>query len=112
MSFRVQKINELIKRQMSEILSHDLNLKPGIFMTVSKVDTTKDLRYTQVFISIFPQKETEYAIKTLEKEKYFIQGELNKKLHLKILPRIKFKVDTTEAKADRIEKILKKIGGE
>lgn len=112
MSFRVQKINELIKRLISEILSRDLNLKPGIFMTVSKVDTAKDLRYTQIFISIFPQKETEYTVKTLEKEKHFIQGKLNKKLHLKILPRIEFKVDTTEAKADRIEKILKEIGGE
>lgn len=97
---------------MSEILSRDLNLKPGIFITISKVDTTKDLRYTRIFISIFPQKETEYTVKTLEKEKHSIQGILNKKLHLKILPRIEFKVDTTEAEADGIEKILKKIGGE
>ena len=109
MSHRIDKINSLIKNQLSLILSRELNLKPGIFLTVSKVDTTKDLRYTRVFISVFPESETHYALKTLEKEIYFLQGELNKKLKIKILPHIEFKIDSTEAKADKIEKILRDL---
>ena len=72
---RIAKINELIKRHVSELLSRELSLKPGIFLTVSKVDTSRDLRYTKIFISVFPHKESEYAIKTLEKEIYSIQGQ-------------------------------------
>ena len=94
---------------MSQILSRELNLKPGIFLTVSKVDTTKDLRYTRIFVSVFPEKETAYVLKTLEKEVYSLQGELNKKLKIKILPRLEFKIDTTEAKADKIEKIIRDL---
>lgn len=109
MSNRILKINELIKKQISEIISRDLSLKPGVFVTVSKVDTTPDLRYTRVFVSIFPEKETDYALKTLEKELYQMQGKLNKKLVMKPLPKIEFRVDTTEIQADKIEKLLKEI---
>ena len=109
MSFRINKINSLIKQQMSQILSRQLNLKPGVFLTVSKVDTTKDLRYSRIFVSVFPEKETAYALKTLEKEIHSLQGELNKKLEIKILPRVKFKADATEAKADKIEKIIRNL---
>lgn len=109
MSNRLPKINKLIKEHISEIISRELDLKPGVFITVSKVDTTPDLRYTRVFLSIFPEKEIGYAIKTCEKELYKIQGKLNKKLSLKPLPKIEFKVDVTEAQADEIEKLLKNL---
>jgi ribosome-binding factor A len=102
-------MNKLIKQQVSEIISRELNLKPGVFVTVLKVDTSRDIRYTHIFISIFPEKETDYVLETLKKEVYFIQGELNKKLFLKIIPRIEFFVDTTELNADNIEKILNEI---
>jgi ribosome-binding factor A len=109
MSNRILKINELIKKHISEIISRDLSLKPGIFITVAKVDTTPDLRYTRIFVSIFPEKEIDYTAKTLAKELYQIQGALNKKLVMKPLPKIEFKIDMTESKADEIEKLLKEI---
>lgn len=109
MSNRLPRINELIKKYVSEILARELDLKPGLFLTLSKVDTTPDLRYTRIFVSVFPEQEENYAMKTLKKEAYRIQGVLNKKLHLKILPRIEFFSDHTESRADKIEKILKNI---
>ncbi|MDR3559073.1 MAG: ribosome-binding factor A [Candidatus Pacebacteria bacterium] len=109
MSLRIEKINELIKQNIGEIILKDLSLKEGVFVTISKVDTTADLRYTRIFVSIFPEKEISYALKTLTRELYKIQGELNRKLHMKPLPRVEFKVDLTESKADEIEKLLKEL---
>lgn len=109
MANRIEKINSLIKQQISEIISRELNIKPGVFLTVSKVDTTKDIRYTKIFVSVFPEKETKYALKTLENEIYNLQGILNKKLHLKNFPKIEFVIDTTGIKADEIEKTLKQL---
>jgi len=109
MFHRINKINSLIKQRLSLILSRELNLKPGIFLTVSKVDTSKDLSYTRIFVSVFPESETNYALKTLEKESGFLRKELGKKLKIKTLPRLNFKIDTTEAEADEIEKILKQL---
>ena len=106
---RLRKINELIKHHVGDILLKDLSLKEGVFLTVAKVDTTADLRYTRVFVSIFPEKEMDYVMRTLEKEIYRLQGILNKKLSMKPLPRIEFRPDLTESKADEIEKLLKEI---
>lgn len=109
MSERIQKINKLIKKHISEILTRELSLKPGIFLTVSKVDTSQDLRYTRISLSVFPLKESGYSMKTIAKEIYAIQGALNKKLDMKPLPRLEFHLDTTEEEADKIEKILLKL---
>ncbi len=109
MSLRIEKINELVKRHVGEIISLELNLKPGVFITISKVDTTPDLRYTRVFVSIFPDKEIGYAKETLKKELHRIQSNLNRKLVMKPLPKVEFRLDFTESKADEIEKILKEI---
>ena len=109
MSKRLAKINELIKHSIAEIIERELSLKPGVFLTVAKVDTTADLRYSRVFVSIFPEKEITYGMMSLEKEIYRLQGILNKKLSMKPLPRLEFKLDLTESKADEIERLLKKI---
>ena len=109
MSERTLKINELIRQHVNDIILKELSLKGGVFVTIAKVDTTPDLRYTRIFVSIFPESEINYAMKTLQKEAYRIQGSLNKKLHMKPLPKVEFRADFTESKADEIEKILKEI---
>lgn len=109
MSFRMQKVNSLIREQLGEIFTRELDLKPGVFLTLFKVDTTSDLRYTNVFVSVFPEKEGAYVMKALKNEKSNIQRILNKKLHMKILPRLVFKLDKTEAQADEIERILRSL---
>lgn len=109
MSERIEKINELVRSHVNEIILRDLSLKEGVFITISKVDTSPDLRYTRVFISIFPEIEIPYATKTLEKETFRIQKKLNKKLYMKPLPKLEFRLDMTESEADKIEKLLKEI---
>lgn len=109
MSFRMQKINSLIREQISDIFVRELDLKPGVFLTVLKVDTTSDLRYTNVFVSVFPEKEGNYVMTALKNEKSNIQKTLSKKLQMKVIPKVVFKLDDTEAQADEIEKILRII---
>jgi len=109
MSDRIPKLNKLIKQHLAGIMQRNLSIKPGVFLTISKVDTTPDLRYARISVSVFPDSETNYAIKTLKKESYVLQGVLNKKLSMRPLPRLTFVADMTEAKADVIEKILKDI---
>lgn len=109
MSDRINKVNDLVRAHLNDIILKEVSLKSGVFATIAKVDTTSDLRYTRVFVSIFPEKEIDYVIKTFEKEIYRIQGALNKKLSMRPLPKIEFKVDLTESKAEEIEKLLKEI---
>jgi len=109
MSLRIERVNELIKTSIAEIMAREAEMPPGVFVTVAKVDTTRDLRYAQVFVSVFPENKFGNAIKILSKKLYILQGSLNKKLHMKPLPRIEFVSDHTEAEADKIEKLLREL---
>ena len=112
MSHRIEKINDLVRDNVAEILAKHLSFKKGVFVSVSRVDTSKDLRYARVFVSIFPEDQESYAMATLKKELYQIQGELNKKIQSKILPRIEFISDKTQQGVDQIEEIFQQIHNE
>lgn len=106
---RLDRINELIKETLAKIISEEVDFPLGVFVTVTKVDTSRDLRYTRVFLSVFPEKKFGEIFRSLENKIYSLQGKLNKKLSMKPLPRIEFVSDKTEVEADKIEKLLKEI---
>ena len=109
MSQRIEKINDLIRDNLSRIISKNLLLKADVLVSIIKVDTSKDLRYARVFISVFPEDQQDYLKKTLFKEIYRIQGLLNKTLNLKIFPRIELVIDTTQQQVSRLEDLFEKI---
>ena len=109
MKERINRINELIRKTIAIILSKEIFLGKDVLATVQKVDTSKDLKYSKIWISVFPFNESGRVLKILEKRKSHIQKELGNFVKIKFLPKIEFKIDETEEKADKIEKILKKI---
>ena len=106
---RIIKINELLRKQLGEIMERELSLKIGVFITIAKVDTSRDLRYARMFVSVFPEQETHYVSETLKKELPQIQKHLYRKLHMKPLPKLSFEIDQTAQEADKVEKILKEL---
>jgi ribosome-binding factor A len=109
---RIDQINELLRAELGEIFRKEVSLKQGILITISKVETTRDLRHAKVSISVFPESEESYAMKTLGNELSHIQKMLYTKLYMKPLPHIHLLTDRTEQKADVIEKILRTIDSE
>jgi ribosome-binding factor A len=108
-SMRIIKINELVRKLLGEIMEREVSLKTGVLITIAKVDTSRDLRYTRMFVSVFPESETRYVSETLKKELSKIQKHLFSKLHMKPQPKISFEIDTTAQEADKVEKLLKEI---
>ncbi len=98
-----------LREVFSDLLDQEISLKQGVLVTIAKVDTTPDLRYTRVSVSIFPEQEEGYALATLRHEQSRLQKALNSKLSMKIRPRIIILSDHTEQSADIIEKLLLEI---
>ena len=109
MPFRIEKINQFIRELISKLIQKEISFKPEVFVTIFKVDTAKDLSHTKIFLSVFPIKERDYVIKTLEKETFNLQKKMNQELHLKIIPKLRFVLDNTQEKASEIEEIIDKI---
>ena len=109
---RIDKVNDFIRDQISLIITKDLALKQGVFVSITKVDTSKDLRYTKIFISVFPETEIDYITKTLKKEIFRIQKNFNQKFHSKYFPRISFEIDNTGNKITKLDEIFDQIAKE
>lgn len=107
----MDKVNEELKREISQIISLKLNnsaFKKGL-ISVTKVDTTPDFKYARVYVSMINIGNKKDALKALKKSSGFIRSEIARKVNLKYTPEIVFEFDETIEYGDRIDNILKKI---
>jgi ribosome-binding factor A len=104
---RIARVNSLIEHGLGPILLEFLQDYKGL-VTITKVDTSKDMKYAKVWISIF-NGDDKAILDYLTKNIYDIQGELNNLFHTKIIPRISFHLDTTPRYAQHIDEVIKKI---
>ena len=90
MSQRLPQINELIKRELSQILLREVDFPKGILVTIIKVETSSDISQVKVWASTIPEKQADMVLQILNKQIYFIQQYLNKQLKMRPVPKIKF----------------------
>ena len=109
---RMDRINEEVRRELSEILREEVK-DPRVdqhLLSVIKADTSKDLKYCKVFISILGDDEqrTETA-KALKSAAGFIRRELAARLNLRNTPELKFVMDDSIEYSIHISQMLKEI---
>lgn len=109
---RITQLNDLIRDILSGILTREISLKEGVIITLSKVETARNLRATHVFLSVLPIEDRHYVMKTLAHERRNIQRLFHQKLATRPLPTVVFELDTTEEKADEVEHLLRAIDDE
>lgn len=109
-SVRVEKIQELIKEQTSEIIMRELKDPRVGFVTVTEVDVSGDLRNAKIYVSIFgSDKQIEDSWRGLNSSLGFIRRELAHRIRLKFIPEIKLFMDTSLEYSSHIQKLLLKV---
>jgi len=108
-SKRLQRVNELIKEQISRIILREIEFFPNILVTVTRVETSSDFRDTNVFISVLPEKNRSKTVDFLNRKIGLLQREINKSLRMKPLPRLNFLEERETAEAGKIEEILVRL---
>lgn len=108
-SLRIEKVNGHIQEELGKLFLSETHLKTGVIVTIAKVRATPNLKEARVAISVFPESEAGYALKSLEKELYRIQKLLNARLHMRPIPRIILEYDATEQNAQTVEELLIRI---
>ena len=107
--WRIQRVNQLIKEELSKILLRGLDISEEVLVTVTRVETSTDLRHSKVFFSVLPREQTKEIQQILNYKIYDFQHQLNKRLKMRIVPKVKFIEEKKIAQAERIEEILEKI---
>lgn len=105
---RTKRVSELIRREISQIISKEIETG-GVFITLTRVEPSSDLRYVDVYFVTIPDKEIQTAIKLLDKNISDIQRILNKRVRMRRVPKIRFYADTSEQEAVKLDKIIEKL---
>lgn len=107
---RADRVSEAIKREMSVLLTQEAK-DPGIhFVTVTAVETTDNLRFAKIFVSILGDEKTrQETLEALERAKGFLKGEIGHRLQLRYTPDIQFRLDKSLDHAMKIKGILNQI---
>lgn len=109
-SLRQQRVRELLKRTIGEILRRELNSESCGLITVNDVGMANDLHSAMIFVSVLgsdEQKRT--AAKRLKSERSRIQYMLGCEVVLKYTPRIKFELDDAIEAGNRVMSILEEM---
>lgn len=106
MKHRLERVNELIKRELGELIVRHCRFTAQL-VTVQQVDVTPDLKHAHVFVSaIGAAAEQHQAIAQLHSVRVEFQRELAKRVVLKYTPYLHFKLDAAAERGDRILQIL------
>jgi ribosome-binding factor A len=107
MSIRTDKVSSVIQRLLGEQMQL---LELPFLTTITKVETTPDLKHAKVWISVMPAGEANEAktLKILKDNVYDLQGALIKGMEMKIIPRVGFTVDHAEEFNAHINDLLRK----
>ena len=108
MSHRLEKVNSLLTEEVAKILLEELEFPRGVLVSVTRAEVTPDLREAKIFVSVLPFDKHPRVLEVLEKNIYLIQQILNKKLTLKPMPKISFKIDSSIEEMDKIGRLLDK----
>ncbi len=109
-TYRNQRLQEEIKRDLSDIISKKVK-EPAISenVVVTSVELTNDLTYAKIFVSLGGSSE---LLESLEKASGFIRKELAQRMTTRITPELIFKEDTSLEYGAKIEKILADLKSE
>jgi ribosome-binding factor A len=107
---RLDRVNQLIKEEISILLQRELKDPRLGFVTVTQVDTAKDLSRAKVFVSVLGDDGQWAASLTgLASARGFIRNWLRRHLELRVAPELDFRPDHSMEHAARIQALLRDL---
>ncbi len=107
---RVEKVQEAIKHEISNMLLHDVKDPRIQFVTITGVELTDDISLAKVFVSMYgPEDKHEECWKALNKALGFMRSEIAKRIRLRFAPNLVLVKDTSMEYSAHIQSILDKI---
>ena len=106
---RLGKLTEVLKQELAGVIAREIDFPKGVIATVMSVKIYSDLSWAEIFVSVIPEKESEFVLNVLKRKAYFLHQALNEKIKLRRIPRIKFLPYTGPNNQEKIEQILEEI---
>ncbi len=105
---RINRINEEIQKELSSLFRElkDPRVQGGM-VTVTHVDTTSDLRYCRVFVSVLDKTQEKDVLKGLKSAAGYLRRELGQAVKLRYTPELQFTADDSIEQGAHILQMLR-----
>ena len=111
--YRIDRISDEVKRALDRIIREEVR-DPRVSGTfsITRVETTRDLRFAKVFISVLENEKRDDLIKALKGAAGFLRHALGQALSLRYTPQLQFIADQNIEYGIHISGILRQVLGE
>ena len=108
--FRLQRIRELLKREIGEAIRREFRVEETGLITVNDVDVQGDLKSATVFVSILGTPDQQkHGLQLLAEHRVRIQGLVGRAVILKFTPTLKFVFDDSIVRGNRVLQIIEEL---
>jgi len=110
MSLRLERVRELLKREIGEVIRRQLPINEVGLINVNDVDVAPDLHNATVYIGVLGgEAQKKRAMEALEQSRKRIQGYLGKAIVLKYTPQLRFVLDESVERGNKILRLLDEL---
>ena len=92
-SNRIGRINEEIQRELSALIRTVKDPRVQGLVSITAVDTTSDLRYSKIYVSVLDKSDVKEVVKGLKSAGGYLRRELGRALQLRYTPELQFVED-------------------
>ena len=108
-SNRIGRINEEIQRELAALFRTVKDPRVHGLVSITHVETTPDLRYAKVYVSVLDKSDVKEVIKGLKSAGGYLRRELGRALSLRYTPELQFIADDSIAHGAHILEVLRKV---
>ena len=109
-SLRLQRVRELLKREIGEVIRREFQVSEAGLITVSDVDVAGDLHSAVVYVSILGNPDQQKrGVSLLMRHRKRIQGLVGRAVVLKYTPTLRFLMDDSIARGNRVLGIIEEL---
>lgn len=108
---RQRQMEKNLKRVISDIVRHDLEIDGADLLSVTSVDISPDLQQATVFVSHIEDREEKQqaVLKRLRRQERSIRSALANELPLKHIPDLRFRLDESIKRAAKLNDIMQEL---
>ena len=110
-SNRIATINDEIQKELSALLRSVKDPRvQDVMISITRVETTPDLRYTKVYVSFLQEEKANEAMKGLKSAAGFLRRQLGSNLRLRYAPEIVWALDDSITYGARMLGLINSLG--
>lgn len=106
---RINRINEDIQRELASLFRTVKDPRVQGLISITRVDTTSDLRYCRVYVSVLDRSDVKEVVKGLKSAAGYLRRELGHALTLRYTPELQFVADDSIERGVRMVSMIDSI---